>query len=279
MITNVVNALTGIGNINVGGDFTFIAPDILICAPINAGGNIVLGADGTVTAINPTGVTTNTITQLSTAPDTGVVAGDVALNPTTGGGITLTTNTLNVNDNFTANDLGGANAGTIVVQDSTPADGLTVNITSAVPNQARFETFGARGDISFNAGTNAAITMNALPGEGSIVANGGANNVFFQGGAAGDVNVNINDIAGCVQGTGNLFSVQVDTGNLTAGNITATSDITLNTTAAGGDFATCGTILSNTGNVSDHPLVMVPANDSNVAINGWSQYNRHSWKR
>ena len=221
VLTNVSN-LAGIGNVTAAGDFTYIAPDVLLCGFVDAGGIVTLGADGSVTAVNPLGIQTNTVTQPN-GVGTFFVTG--------GTGVNLVGSTFNLGDATTAT------TGAINVSDSGfGAGGITVNFTNGT--NSTMTASGAGGGINFTSANG--IDANNNPGAGVLDA--GANNIAFNGGT-GETLVDVNQIiAACTGATGTNVTLRTLVGSLNVGNVNANGTILVQTQDANGNIVTCGNI-------------------------------------
>lgn len=149
--------------------------------------------------------------------------------------LNLTASSVDVNANRTVS------ANTINIASNSAPRALTVNLGMG-------STLQANGDINFNSSNDTgAVTINS--GTGSISSSNGI--ITFNGGT-NSVDANTQTMTGRVAGTGSSFSLQVQSGSLTLGMITARGQITLVApaiTVAGGSSVEGEDVQINTSDV------------------------------
>ena len=249
------------GNITASGDIALAANgssgDVLTCGVITSNGgkadleskngNVVVsdavsgkGAvslkSGPAGSITVSADVTSTTAGLTMKSGTGA-ASNITINvgATASGATTTDVFTPTLNQNGTLQ----SGSGILTVQGTGTDNALVVvmgakGAISSTGNNVQFNSTGFEG----------AITMNN--GKGAISAGGGTPTVTLNGGTKA-VSVDVDSINCCTGGTGSTFSVAVNSGDLKAGNITASSDISLAANGATGDVLTCGVITSTGG--------------------------------
>ena len=189
--------------------------------------------------------------QAGTIGTSGSITQNTGASITASGDINYTAPTLNLNS--TSTSTGGA----INAQGNTSGtNALTVNFLQSGATSALVATSGGAGtdNITFNASAAGPVTVTGGLGTPNGLINAGAGDINFNGGIGnGAVSVSINNTIGCVEGTGSSFSVTTiaNDANLMAGNISATTGISLNALGQSADFTTCnGPISTTNGNIS-----------------------------
>ena len=228
-----------VGNINASAATTLKAlgttGDVITCGTIDSSagttllqssnGNVVVNKDISASTLQLTSATgaTNSVTIASTATAQGVTTKVSTPILVQDGTLKSTTGLLTVQGTG-----GGVGANTLKV---------TMGTTGAITSTGN--------NVEFNSSTaKGAITMNN--GKGAISAGGLTPTVTMHGGTAA-VDVVVDTINCCTGGTGSTFNLQVNTGDLKAGNISASGATTIQANGTGGNVLTCGTITTSSG--------------------------------
>ncbi|MBY0550688.1 MAG: hypothetical protein K2W95_25640 [Candidatus Obscuribacterales bacterium] len=242
--------VNGAGITSTGGTVTLNAGandgDVVVAAgaPVSGGGAVALntGVNGSITLganVSSTG-STITLTGGSTAGESVTVNTGVTV--TGDQGVAVNTPALNLNGTAAIS----ATNNNVAVQSNGAGNALTVTMG----NGSSINAASATADVTFNNTTAGAITINNA-GLGTINAN---DQVILNGGANA-VTVDVNNINGCVAGSGTTFSVAVDTGNLNVGNVNTTGITAFTNTDATvglGNIAQCaGCTISSTSNITE----------------------------
>ncbi len=237
---------TGATNIIANGSTALTKGDVLTCGPITAtSGDLKLQSVGANIQINNNVTASNGSLTLTSAP-----TGSVTIAPLTtakaSAATTVNTNTLNEN--------GTLQSGTsdLTIQGTGTANALIVNLGAG----SLVQSTGA--NVNFNSPV-AQGTITMIGGNGDIKA-GGASPLVILNGGSNAVSVDVNSINCCVNGTGSTFDLQIESGNLNAGNITTTGKTTI--AAVNGDVLTCGPITSTNG-----PIELQAQPGGNITIN------------
>lgn len=266
----VVSSVTNdvhLGNITTNVDFLFTSPGALtVCGPITANGT---GSDITLNT-----AAGSTLTQESAAD---VTAGGIVDYNTNGGTISLQTGAdiagaqgvdldgrfINIGNAVAGNTSVTSSAGDIILRNSNGAHALTVtmndgSLIQTITGDVRFNVVGAEGTIAVNQGVGQAGNGTILAGDATHL-----NHVRFNGGLNNTVNVSVDEIHGCIGGTGSPFNIQVDrvsrfTNDVHLGGIQTNVDFSFTSPGA---LTVCGPITANGVN-SD--ITLTTANGSTL---------------